>query len=121
MADRGNRYNARDTRIFCYDCHEFTLSVEPIVIRRFENNRFHINVICEKCGLTKGKFYNDTYFNQFPSFLYDLTDKKFYINIVPMNGNYVNLKEYLFPIINNVGSKPGFLRFHYSANAAESF
>ena len=36
-------------KIFCYECNEYTESIETIIFRRYQVHRFSLIVICQKC------------------------------------------------------------------------
>ena len=39
--------------IYCHECKQYTQSIEPILIRRYNKQTFAIVTVCNKCGNTK--------------------------------------------------------------------
>ena len=40
-------------RIYFHECNEYTESIEPIILRRYQVDNFCIYAICDKCKLLK--------------------------------------------------------------------
>ena len=93
--------NTRPKRIYCHDCREYTESIEPIIIRRYNTYGFAILSLCNKCQKLKQCSISDEYHVKFPSYYFDLKSSKFYMNeIEDNNGIKHKLEKDLFYIIN---------------------
>ena len=59
-------YKTRNTyRIYCHECNEFTKSIEPIILGRYQIQNFCIYAMCEKCKLLKSIALTDFYYKKF--------------------------------------------------------
>ena len=66
--------------IYCHECKEYTQSIEPILIRRYNKQTFAIVTVCNKCDNTKQCSMSDDFYEKFPLYYFDLKLSKFYIN-----------------------------------------
>ena len=44
--------------LYCVKCKDYTQSIEPIVVKKEESNRYHIKALCLICNKFKTKFLN---------------------------------------------------------------
>ena len=51
--DFGSSECNKPKRMYCHECKEYTQSIEPILIRRYNKQTFSILAICEKCSEIK--------------------------------------------------------------------
>jgi hypothetical protein len=78
--------------IHCYICNQITKSVEPFVIKRIDD-KISLLCLCEKCGLTKGRFMTSYEQNMLPFKVYHLPPKKSYINKFVCSGIVYHLND----------------------------
>ena len=55
-----------EIRLRCTNCKEFTQSINPIIIKKESNNRFHIKAVCLICNKFKTKYLNIEQVNLLP-------------------------------------------------------
>ena len=88
-------------RMYCHDCREYTDSIEPIIIRRYNTYVFAILSLCNKCQKLKQCSISDEYHVKFSSYYFDLKSSKFYMNEIEYNNGIKHkLDKDLFYIIN---------------------
>ena len=99
--DFGSSEYHKPKGIYCHECKEYTQSIEPILIRRYNKQTFAIVTVCKKCDNTKQCSMSDDFYEQFPLYYFDLKLSKFYINeIKDKNGIKHKLEKDLFYLIN---------------------
>ena len=87
--------------IYCHECKEYTQSIEPILIRRYNKQIFAIVAVCKKFDNTKQCSMSDGFYEKFPLYYFDIKLSKFYINeIKDKNGIKHKLDKDLFYLIN---------------------
>ena len=88
-------------RIYCHKCNEYTESIEPIILRRYQIHNFCIYAMCEKCKLLTSIALTDFYYQKFPMDYFNLPINKPYLNyIITKQGEKRNILSDLFSIIN---------------------
>ena len=99
--DFGSSACHKPKEIYCHECKEYTQSIEPILIRRYNKQTFAIVTVCKKCDNTKQCLMSDDFYVKFPLYYFDLKLSKFYINeIKDKNGIKLKLEKDLFYLIN---------------------
>ena len=63
-----------DVKILCKKCNKYTLSIEPVEIKKSIGNRYHIKMACNICGTMKSKFMNKTQINLLPDEIKNAVD-----------------------------------------------
>ena len=62
--------NTRPKRMFCHECNDYTKSIEPIIIRRYNTYVFAILSKCDNCNKLKQCPISDEHHIKFPSLLF---------------------------------------------------
>ena len=93
--------NQKPKRIYCYDCNEYTESIEPILFRRYNKPTFSILAMCNKCSNIKQCAVSDDLYEKFPLSYFDFKLSKYFLNeVVDKNGINYKLEKDRFYIIN---------------------
>ena len=69
-------------RIYFHECNEYTESIEPIILRKYQIHNFCIYALCEKCKLLKCMALTDFYYQKFPMDYFNLPINKQYLNYI---------------------------------------
>ena len=69
-------------RIYCHDCNEYTVSIEAIILRRYQIHNFCIYAMCAKCKLLKSIALTDFYYQKCPMDYSNLPINKPYLNYI---------------------------------------
>ena len=69
-------------RIYFHECNEYTESIEPIILRRYQVDNFCIYAICDKCKLLKIIALTDFQYKKFPINYLNLPINKPYLNYI---------------------------------------
>ena len=97
----GSTVSHQTKGIYCHECKQYTQSIEPILIRKYNKQTFPIVTLCKKCGNTKQCLMSDDLYEKFTLYYYDLKLSKFYINeITDNNGIKHKIEKDLFYLIN---------------------
>ena len=90
MSIRNRSFDTNDTihrvnpkNIFCKSCRDYTICIEPIIIRRYHERTFNILVMCAKCKNLKSCAMSDYNNDRFPDYFFDLPLGMSYFNYVP--------------------------------------
>ena len=67
-----NNVNTRIKRMFCHECNDYTKSIEPIIIRRYNIYVFAILSKCDNCNKLKQCSISDEHHIKFSSYYFDL-------------------------------------------------
>ena len=67
------------------ECKEYTQSIEPILIRRYNKQTFSILAKCEKCNEIKNIALSDDFHKKFPPYYFDFKLFKFFLNEITDN------------------------------------
>ncbi len=86
-------------QLFCYFCKNYTKTVEPMVLQRVNNFKFHICGLCEKCNRTKSKFIL-SYKTSFPECFFELPFQRTFLNNIIVDDKLVNIFEKVNNLIN---------------------
>ena len=62
----------KSKRMQCHECKEYTQSIEPILIRRYNRQTFSILAKCEKCNEIKNIALSDDFCKKFPPYSFNL-------------------------------------------------
>ena len=57
-------------RMFCHECKQYTQSIEPILIRRYNKQTFSILAKCDKCSEIKNIALSDDFYKKISSLLF---------------------------------------------------
>jgi hypothetical protein len=87
--------------IICKHCNRPTVTVSPIVFKRFSLNKFHVSGACGECFNTKGKFLNTIETPMLPDYIYDLPIPGTVLEYISnKSGNKIKMINFLDKIIN---------------------
>ena len=96
------RTNNKTKNLFCYECGEYTESIEPIIIRQYQVHSFSLIVICQKCKGLKSCFITDFRHEKFSRHYFDLKLSRYYMNeFIDKNGIKHNIKNEINILIND--------------------
>ena len=71
--------------MYCHDCGEYTQSIKPIIIRKYNTYIFAILSMCNNCKILKQSSISDEHHVKFPSYYFDFKSSKFYLNKIEDN------------------------------------
>jgi hypothetical protein len=96
-----NKKVVKPKKIYCNDCQRYTLSIEPIIVRRYNIHSFSILAVCDNCENLKSCAITDFYEEKFPLYYFDLPIGKSYLNHVPDRDDQKNrIIEKIYYVIN---------------------
>ena len=84
--------------VYCPNCQRYTLTTEPILIRRQDVNKYHIRGLCKECKWTKSMYMSNTMMYKLPASFHNLRLKYNFMNYVYINTEMVEL----FPILSSI-------------------
>ena len=85
-------------KLYCQDCHKFTESAEPILLRKVVDN-FQVLCLCKNCSSTKCKFFSQGQRLRMPKDFYKMKDFLVYIGIFKVDGKIINFYDELSKIL----------------------
>ena len=94
-----NSINTRHKRMYCYNCGEYTQSIEPLIIRKYKKSVFAILSMCNKCKKLKQCSFSTEHHVKFPSYYFDSKSSKFYFNEIDNNNKNKKFEKDLFDLI----------------------
>ena len=62
--DFGSSVCHKPKGIYCHECKEYTPIIEPILIRRYNKQKFAIVTVCKKCDNTKQCSMSDDFYKK---------------------------------------------------------
>ena len=80
-----------EIRLRCKNCKEFTQSINPIIIKKETNNRFHIKAVCSICNKLKTKYLNIEQVNLLPDEIKNAPDNTTFTDTIVRNGGILPL------------------------------
>ena len=83
--DFGSSACHKPKRMYCHECKDYTQSIEPILIRRYNKQTFSILAKCEKFNEIKNIALSDDFYKKFPPYYFDLKLSKFFLNEITDN------------------------------------
>jgi len=87
--------------IICRYCKIPTVTISPIILKRFTSERFHVSGLCSICLNSKAKFLNTRETPMLPDFVYNLRIPSTNLEYIDdNNGKKTQLKFLLEKIIN---------------------
>ena len=89
-----------EIRLRCKNCKEFTQSINPIIIKKKTNNRFHIKAVCLICNKYKTKYFNIEQLNLLPDVIKNAPDNKTFTDTIVRNGGILPL----LPLIREIAA-----------------
>ena len=89
-----------EIRLRCNTCKEFTLSINPIIIKKETNNRFYIKAVCSICNKFKTKYLNIEQVNLLPEKIINAPDNTTFTDTIERNGGIIPL----FPLIGAIAA-----------------
>ena len=93
MARKPNSEN----RLKCANCKDYTQTINPIIINKLTENRYHIKAVCSICNKFKPKFLNKEQIMFLPNEIQQATNNTTFTNTIERNGG-------LLPIIPLIGA-----------------
>ena len=94
--------------IFCYECDEYTESIEPVIFRRYQVHSFSITVMCQKCIKLKSWSITDFFHEKFPRHYFDLKLCTCYMNeFTDKHRIKHNIQNKITILINECQKQPG--------------
>ena len=90
--------------VYCPNCHIYTVTVEPILIRKQDFNKYHIRGLCKDCKWTKSMYLSNTMIHKLPQSFQNLRLKYNFMNYVFIDGKMEELYPILNPILNPMSS-----------------
>ena len=91
------RKYSSEVRLYCVKCKDYAQSIEPVIIKKDANNRFHIKALCFICNKFKTKFLNLEQVKTLPDEIKNSVDGSIFKNTIERNGG-------LIPIIPLIGA-----------------
>ena len=89
-----------EIRLRCNICKEFTQSINPIIIQKEKNNRFHIKAVCSICNKFKTKCLNIEQVKLLPDEIRHAPDNTTFTDTIERNGGKI-------PILPLIGAIAG--------------
>ena len=86
-----------EIRLKCANCKDYTQTINPIIINKLTENRYHIKAVCSICNKFKSKFLNKEQIMLLPNEIQQATDNTTFTNTIERNGG-------LLPIIPLIGA-----------------
>ena len=80
-----------EIRLRCNTCKEFTQSINPIIIKKEKNNRFHIKAVCSISNKFKTKYLNIEQVNLLPDEIRNASDNTTFTDTIERNGGILPL------------------------------
>ena len=80
-----------EIRLRCNTCKEFTQSINPIIIKKDKNNRFHIKAVCSICNKFKTKYLNIEQVKLLPDEIKNAPDNTTFTDNIVRNGGILPL------------------------------
>ena len=84
-------------RLKCANCKDYTQTINPIIINKLSENRYHIKAVCSICNKFKSKFLNKEQIMLLPNEIQQTTNNTTFTNTIERNGG-------LLPIIPLIGA-----------------
>ena len=84
-------------RLRCNTCKEFTQSINPIIIKKQKNNRFHIKAVCLICNKFTTKYLNIEQVKLLPDEIKNAPDNTTFTDTIERNGG-------IFPLLPLIGA-----------------
>ena len=80
-----------EIRLRCKNCKQFTQSINPIIIKKEPNNRFHIKAVCSICNKFKTKYLKIEQVNLLPDEIKNAPDNSTFTDTIVRNGGILPL------------------------------
>jgi hypothetical protein len=87
--------------LLCRTCKDYTETVAPIMIKKFNACRFCVHAVCSSCRGTKHKFLNNTESKMLPAVFQEMSNSSTAIGwITDRSGNVFDIWQLINPILN---------------------
>ena len=80
-----------EIRLRCVNCKDYTQTINPIIITKFTENRYHIKAVCSIGNKFKSKFLNKEQIMLLPNEIQQATNNTTLTNTIERNGGIIPL------------------------------
>ena len=80
-----------EIRLKCNNCKDFTQTINPIIINKLTENRYHIKAVCSICNKFKTKFLNKKQIRLLPVEIKQAGNNTTFNNTIERNGGIIPL------------------------------
>ena len=95
-----------ETRIRCHTCHNYTQSIEPVIIKKEFVSRFHFKAVCVICNKFKTKYLNQEKVKVLPNEIKDSIDGSTFTNTIERNGILISIIPLISTIVIGISTLP---------------
>ena len=89
-----------EIRLKCANCKDYSQTINPIIITKLTENRYHIKAVCSICNKFKSKFLNKEQIILLPNEIQQTTNNTTFTNTIERNGGIIPLT----PLINAIAA-----------------
>ena len=80
------RKSSTEVRIKCLKCNDYTQSIPPVMIKKYDNNKYQLTTVCYCCNNSKTKKANMSQIALLPDEIKNAPNGKLFVNDIEKDG-----------------------------------